>query len=105
MRRNAYLFDCFCPMIHLSTNYRKGDGEEEEGGDSQGISVLVVVVGVGQCQCHSTEIEAGPGNTNTVGPGLLSALNQHNWLRTVLVRKFQLEIFILTEKKYFPFLS
>ena len=55
-----------------------------EGCESQAISVLVVVlVGVGQSQCHNTEIEAGPGNTNTVGPGLLSALTQHNWLRTV----------------------
>ena len=60
IRRYAYLFNCFCSMIHLLTNHRMQVRREEEG---VRISELVVVVGL--ALCDNTEVEAGPANTNT----------------------------------------
>ena len=74
MRKNAYLFNGLCSMIHVSTN--SGEGEAGE----------VVQVGVSPTLSDNTEIEAGLGNTNTVGPGLLSALTQHNFSKKISSR-------------------
>ena len=92
IRRYAYLFNCFCSMIHLLTNHRMQVRREEEG---VRISELVVVVGL--ALCDNTEVEAGPANTNT--PTRASSLpslplTQHKWLRTVLVRNFGEKIHI-----------